>query len=216
MSLPITGQAQGLIQSTSQKSGSPAAFSAGWNNEFVISELEARYAALVKSGVVFSLNFPAAAFAAPSATALGAFALWNPAGSGKNIHLMDIQVALSTWTLVTTTTAVIAVIFIPNQTPTSVGQSGIAIRNNLVGGATQSVAAGYVSGTVAGAPVLGNRVVATFVLATAVGFGNLSAEDIVDGKVIIAPGSGIQIQAVSGTEADISGIVGLTWAELPA
>ena len=47
MSLPITGQAQGLFQQISQKSGTPQAFSSGWHNEMLVSELLPRYAAAV-------------------------------------------------------------------------------------------------------------------------------------------------------------------------
>jgi hypothetical protein len=216
MALQVTGSAQGLVASTAQKSGSPSAISVGWSNEQISSELLARFSNLVQAGVVFSLNFPAAAFAAPSATALGAFALFNPPNSGKNIHILDVQVAVTTWTLVTTTAVAIGMIFIPNQAPTSTTSTGAVPASNLVGSGTPTVAKPYITGTTVGAPVLANRIVADFLLATAAGAGDLWAVDHVDGAVVIAPGSGIQIQGVSGTEADVTGIVGITWAELPA
>lgn len=215
MALPVSGNSiKGTLPNIANGS-SNTSFSQQQFGELAVSELNARYAGLVLSGSVFSANFPAAAFAAPSATALGAFALFNPSGSGKNIVLLDVQVALTAWTLVTTTTAAIGILFIPNQTPTSTSSSGFAASTNLIGNGAASIAKGYVSGTTVGAPVLANRIVGTFVLATAVGFGDLSVVDHIDGAVIIAPNSGIQVQAVSGTEADITGIVGLTWAEIP-
>lgn len=216
MALQVTGQAQGLIATTAQKSGAPAAVSVGWSNEQISSELLPRFSNLVQAGVVFSLNYPSAAFAAPSATALGAFALFNPPNSGKNLHILDIQIGITTWTLVTTTAVVIGAIFIPNQAPTSTTNTGAVPASNLVGSGTPTVAKPYVTGTVVGAPLLANRVVADFLLATAAGAGDLWSVDHVDGAIVIAPGSGIQIQGVSGTEADVTGIVGITWAELPA
>ncbi len=216
MGVPVTGQAQGLVLNAPQKAGAPSAISIGWNNEAIMSELLPRFSTLAEAGVVFSVNFPAAALAAPSATALGAFALFNPPNSGTNLHILDIQIGVTTWTLVTTTSVPIGVIFIPNSVPTTTGNSGITVRNNLVGSSKGSASNPLVSGTTVGAPVLANRIVADFILATDVGAGDLFAVDHVDGAIVIAPGSGIQIQGLSGTEADVTAIVGITWAELPA
>jgi hypothetical protein len=215
MSLQITGQAQGLLLATSQKSGAPSAISTGWHNEALVTELLPRYADLVLTGVVFSLNFPAAAFAAPSSTATGAFFLYNPSGSGKNLVLLDTQVALTAFTAIATQTTAVGIIYVANQAPTSTSSTGITIRNNLIGSSNGSIAAGYVSGTLVGAPTLANRIIADFGVLTAVGFANASQKDEIAGSVIVAPGSGIEVQALNGTEADITGIVGITWAELP-
>lgn len=215
MALPVTGQAQGLVLGASQKAGSPAAISTGWHNEFLLTELLPRYSNLVQAGVVFSLNFPAAAFAAPSATATGAFFLFNPPGSGKNLHIIDCNIAITTWTLETTTTQAISIIPVPNQTPTGTSSTGVTIYNNLIGSGNKSVASGFVSGTLVGAPVLGLRTVGSFAMATAVGAESFWIKDEIAGAIIVPPGSGIEVQSVSATEADITGIVGLTWAELP-
>jgi len=180
----------------------------------IASEFFPRYAQLVLQGDVFATNFAAAALAAPSATATGAFFLFNPANSGKNLILLDSQVALTTWTLVTTTSVAIGIIPVANQTPTTTG-AGAAISNTLVGSGNASVAKTYASGTLVGAPVLAMRVIADFLLATAVGASVLAIKDEIAGAIIIPPGSGIEIQGVSGTEADVTAIVGLTWAELP-
>jgi hypothetical protein len=215
MALPITGQAQGLVLAASQKSGQPASVSTGWHNELLLTELLPRYSNLVQAGVVFEINFPAAAFAAPSATSTGAFFLFNQPNSGKNLHLIDTQVAVTTFTAIATASMAVAIIPVPNQTPTSTSSTGVTIYNALVGASNPTVAKGYVSGTLVGAPVLGQRTIASFVILTAVGAGALWQKDVIDGAVVVAPGSGIEIQSVSGTEADITGIVGLTWAELP-
>ena len=180
-----------------------------------LSEFFPRYSQATLQGDVFEMNFPAAAFAAPSSTALGAFNLFNPANSGKNLILLDAQVALTAFTPVTSVATAIGVIFIPNQTPTSTTSTGVTIYNALVGSGNASVAKGYVTGTVVGASVLAQRVLADFWINTAVGASPLIAKDEIAGAIIIPPGSGIEIQGVSGTEADVTGIVGLTWVELP-
>src|SRR5208282_5354941 len=192
MAQQITGQAQGsLVLQTSQKSGTPAALPTGWHTEALLSELLPRYSNLVQAGVVFQCNFPAAAFAAPSASAGGAFFLFNPANSGKNLHILDTQVAITAFTAIATAAMAVAIIPVPNQTPSSTTSTGFTAYNALIGSGNASVAKGFVTSTLSGAPVLGQHLIACFSVLTAVGTASFYEPKPIDGAVVVAPGSGI-------------------------
>jgi len=175
------------------------------------SELNARYANLVLSGSVFGVTFASASLAAPSATATGAFSLFNPANSGKNLVLLQVGFSLGI-TTASTTAANIGFQFVPNQTPTAV-TAGNTPQNALIGSGNISIAKAYTAGTLVGAPTVLGYTFQGF-------YSDLAASDFVvapfdiGGAVIIAPGSGIDIN----TSVAVTTIVGtftLIWAELP-
>lgn len=209
MPVQITGQAQGL-SSTSQKSGSPAAVNTGWQNELLKSDLFPRFAYMGLSGLIFGATWAAAATAAASATAVGAFGLFNPAGSGKNLVLLD---AFASLTTVAAATTVLQAGYqpIPNQTPTSQTSSTV-ISNLMIGNANASVAKALTAGTVVGAPTATVRSFASFYMDLAAGDAITSVRDQLDGAIIIAPNSTLAIVSVANTPTiNLS----LTWAELP-
>jgi hypothetical protein len=210
MSTQITGQAQGVVLSTSQKAGAPAAVSTGWHNELVKSDLLPRFAYLGLNGLIFGATFASAATAAASATATGAFALFNPSNSGKNLVLLD---ALASLTTVVAATTVLQIGYqpIPNQTPTAQTATTV-ISNLLVGSGNLSVAKALTAGTVVGAPTATVRSFASFYMDLAAGDQVTSVRDQLDGALIIAPGSTVAIVSVANTPTiNLS----LTWAELP-
>jgi len=210
MALPITGQAQGVVQTTSQKSGSPAAFSSGWHNEMIASELLPRYSYLALSGLVFSVTYASAAVAAPSATATGAFALFNPNNSGKNFVILNVAVPIITFAA-GTTGAGFGFQFVPNQQPTTPG-AGNTPQCTLIGSGNASSAKAYVSGTLVGAPtVLGWQAQGVYA--------DLAAGDFVtfvqdlSGQVTISPNSGVCLVTTGTFVPNL--IPTFTWAEIP-
>src|SRR5277367_3145070 len=98
----------------------------------LVTELNARYANLVLSGSVFGVSYTAAALIVPSATATGAFALFNPANSGKNLVILAGLSGLTAQTTPGTTGFAIGYQFVPNQTPTTV-TPGNTPQNALIG-----------------------------------------------------------------------------------
>src|SRR5712691_6754574 len=99
MSLQVTGAAQGPFLSTSQKSGIPSAFSTGFHNELLVSELMPRYAYLVASGNVYSGSVANANPTGVSTGILGAagtplILVWNPAGTNRNFYILQAFVSI--------------------------------------------------------------------------------------------------------------------------
>lgn len=183
----------------------------GKTGEGMVSELQARYYENVYRGNTFGVIYPAAALAAASATVLGAFALFNPANSGKNLVLLDLETELVSFTA-STTPLQVAMLAIPNQTPTSVGAGNTPI-NNLIGSGNTSIAKTYVSGTTVAAPTTSFRLMASFYADLAAGDVQGLYKDEVAGAVIIAPGSGIQLVAIA-TVPTHTAAVSMTWAEV--
>lgn len=213
MALQVTGQAQGLVLTSSQKSGTPPALSTGWHNELLASELLPRYGSLVLSGNVFCVGYTAAALAAPSATAGGAFTLYNPTGSGKNLIVLEITTALTAFTAVATTICAIGLYTFVNQTPSALTPGNTPI-NALVGSGQASAAKTYTAATIVGGNTFPARQVGNTGILTAVGFAGDLMKDEVAGALVIAPGSGFGL-AATATAADDTIQVCYTWAELP-
>lgn len=213
MSLQITGQAQGLVVPIAQKSGQANAVSTGWNNELLVSELIPRYAALALSGNVFDVTYTAASLAIPSATATGSFALFNPAGSGKNLVLLKVAVGLQTFTAGTTALG-IGLQYVPNITPTTTTPGNVP-QNALVGSQLGAVAKPFTAGTLVGAPTVLGTIFETFYADLAASSQPSGIQVEVDGAIIVAPGSGI---CLCSTAAPITNTVtcAYKWAELPA
>lgn len=218
MAQPITGQAQGLVLSTSQKAGQPAAISTGWHNELVASELLPRYAYLTLSGFVFSVAQAAAAALTAVGTTTTGLTLWNPSSSGKNLILLDCTIGITPLTFATVGVQVMLGGALQPTSPTfGAAQTPL---NNLVGSTSASVAkAGTGSSTIANSPVTGMRCVASAldaVLATSGGGSMMAAalKDEIAGAVVVPPGAVITLFGI-GTVADASVNAAYTWAELP-
>jgi len=158
---------QGNQGQTGKQVGQNLVVGLGEFTDQLITQLMARYYEQTVRGNVFGVVFAAAATAAPSATALPAFALWNPAGSGKNLVMLAIKAYLSTFTPGTTATAV-GLVPVLNQQPTSVG-AGNTPRCSLIGAPSTSVAATYVSGTMVAANTTASRIISAQYLDLAAG-----------------------------------------------
>ena len=180
--------------------------------ETAVSELQARYYENTYRGNVFGVSFPSAALAAASATTLGAFVLFNPAASGKNLVIHDIEIELTSFSA-STNPLQVGVVAIPNQTPTSVGAGNTPVCT-FVGNGAKSVATPYVSGTTVGAPTTPFRYSAGFYLDLAAS-DLQGAKDIVDGEIIVGQGSAIQLVALATVPTNAV-IVSMTWSEVPA
>jgi hypothetical protein len=212
MAIQITAQPQGVL-TASQKSGAPASLNSGWQNELLVSELLPRYGALVQYGVVFGVGYAAAALAAPSATQAGAFTLFNPLGSGKNLFILEITTALTTFTAVATTICAIGAYTFTNQQPSTLTPGNVPL-NALVGNGNASIAKTYTAATIVGGNTFPIRQVGNTGILTAVGFAGDLMKDEVAGALVIAPGSGFGL-AATATAADDTVQVAYTWAELP-
>jgi hypothetical protein len=198
---------------TGKQVGQVPVASAGEFGEVLVNELMARYYQQNYRGNLFCAGYAAAALAAPSATAAGSFTLYNPLGSGKNLVLLEITTALTTFTAVATTICAIGVYAFTNQTPTAL-TPGNTPQCALVGSGNTSIAKTYTAATIVGGSTVAIRQVGNTGILTAVGFAGDLIKDEVAGALIITPGSGFGL-AATATAADDTIQVGYTWAEIP-
>jgi hypothetical protein len=195
-----------------KQTGANISLSMGEYGEPLVTELQPRFYQQTYRGVTFTTQFPAAAAAAASATVLGAFALFNPLGTGKNLVMLDSTIALVSFTPATTPLQLSLVPF--TQVPTSVGAGPVAV-NTFIGGPLNaaSVSKTYVSGTTVAASTTAIKLLGNFYI-------DLAAGDVIgslvynfDGKLIIAPGSGISVVAIATVPTN-SIAVDFTWMEV--
>lgn len=184
-------------------------------SELLVSELLPPRYELAYRGLSFSASWTAAALAAASTT-FGAFILYNPAGSGKNLVLSKVQSVVTAFTPVATGQGW-GIFAVPSGAiaPTTTLAAGNTPNNNLVGG-PPAQAKTAVSGA--------NTVTATPVLLRLIGglYPDLAAGDVtalfeadLAGEIIVPPGGLIQISGIGGTPADVTIEVTMSWYELP-
>lgn len=177
------------------------------------SPVQMNYGLLTLSGLMVGGTWPAAATAAPSATAISAFCLFNPAGSGVNLHIAKITVMLTAFTAGTTATQVGILPF--TQIPTAQATTGTAKANMLIGTGNTPQAIQLVSGTTVGAVTVPIGIIASFYndLAASDAAGTVNEETA--GSLIVPPGSGIQLCGIGGTQANLTVAAAMRWAEIP-
>jgi hypothetical protein len=215
VALQITGQPQGVF-SASQKSGTPSSVNMGWHNELLKSDLLPRYSYLTLAGKVFSVgNTAFAALTAPG-TAVTGLTLFNPANSGVNALVLDIEAAFTPVTLATV--AVTPVLSGVAQAYTPTGLTTLTPASALVGNSATPQCKTYSAATVA---ATGNilRIIGNVLLTvlTTSGGANASAvyiKDDVAGAIIVPPGNLVYLGGL-GTVADATVAASMTWAELP-
>ena len=208
----IQAQAGG-IPNIANKSGQNNC-AAGWLNEILVSELAPNYSALAQIGLLFSTAATAVTLAATHASPIAAgtgtpiISIFNPANSGKNLHLIKMLQATTSgtpggplvWNLIPNPANITATSAAPFNT-LSLSQAGSVARcwnNTALTGSTAGTAF-RTAGGAAAAAVTGT--VLTFV-------------EEFKGSIIIPPGSMLALAATAaGTTHIISAFA--EWAELP-
>lgn len=174
----------------------------------MVTELNGRYAELVSRGLVFlAANQAATALSLLSATATGLI-LTNPAGSGKQLVILDVCVSLATSpagiaTLAHAANVNTAAAAVTHTTPLSVRNAQLgntAVGVGLADGAATLPAAPVVVRGLGGGPVAASSITPPFI------------RDEVAGQLILLPGTAWSL--TSATTA-ISVIASIHWAELP-
>lgn len=211
MAIPVSGQVQkGVLPSLSSGTSSQP-LTQGQYGEVLVSELNARYTNLVLAGQVFGITYASGTVAAPSATSTGPFALFNPAGSGKNLVLLETTIPVTTFTA-GTTGAGFGFQFVANQTPSAI-TAGNTQLNALIGSSNASVAKTYTAGTLVGAPTTIGYLVSGAYLDLAAGNNQIAQSSDIGGAIVIAPNSGICI-VMTGTLV-CTLVPSVLWAEVP-
>jgi hypothetical protein len=168
----------------------------------------ARYYDAVVRGNVFvaSLQSAVALGTALTATAV-TFTLYNPAGSGKNLVIMQTSLAV-----VVATTAgfvVYAVNGTPGQAvPATVTVLASGIQNALVGGGSNPTGVVYSAATLPAAPVA-RRVLGGIISTTPGGVHTIV--DQIDGGIVLTPNMAVTIQGIT---TNATGVIGMVWEEV--
>ena len=199
---------QAQVGNQSANDGFTTDLRAGRGGELMVSRLNPREYELVRLGRVFTASNQAVkALSTLNVTCTG-FALSNPLGSGTNLVLLDVCVAL-----VSAPAGIASVHIAAQMLPhgTAVAHtSSLSVRNFLLGGPVAGVGVVDDEATLPATPVairaIGGGPVAT---------GSIHApfiKDDVGGQIIVAPGTNISLGYVTTA---ISVIASMTFAELP-
>ena len=197
---------QGNQGQTGKQLGQNLTASFGEYSDLLVSELQARYYENVYRGAVFSTaNSGAQALSVASATFTG-LAVANPAGSGKNLVLLDASFGVAA---VITAACSVVLAYAPIVALTA----GTAVGPNcmLVGGGVASVAKVGASAALGAAPTV-LRVLSGTGWVTATAQGQFSIKDEIAGAIIIAPG---QLLCIEALVAAVTVAASMTWAEVP-
>lgn len=140
----------------------------------------------------------------------GAFTLYNPINSGKNLVVIDVDMGYVSGTLGSGTVWLCA-----NTNPVAAAVTGTAIvpTNLLIGGAV-GVGKAFTTSTLPVAPTTIHPIwVLAPMLATSV-FAPLSERIILDGKYIVAPGCALSFEAVAGAGSTPLVTFSMSWEEV--
>lgn len=202
---------QGQVGPQTLSDGSFNTIRAGKAGEASVSELQPRYYEQVYRGNVF--NAASQATTTPSGAGLittSVFAVANPAGSGKNMALIQLDYA-ACGTSTVLSQAVFGFQAFSNTAITS--STAITIRNCLIGNGTTSIATAISSGNLVTAPIVIKPIYATQEVTTVAGYA-LGTPISIDlgGSFILTPGTAVAVQQITGITAFMAG---LTWLEYP-
>lgn len=225
MALQVTGQAQGLVQTVSQKAGAPAAVSTGWHNEILKSDLLPRFSYLALAGTVYSCSTAGAGvtlaaqnlFSTAIATLQPILCLYNPLSNTKNFVVLSAWAGLSTATATQATTGGLLFICNPSQNISN-AQSATPVSNltlKAVGSSAIGITNVALTGAVGNATVLRPMQAPLANTVTSI-TAPLSATlvDPIDGAIIVPPGGYLGIaNGISVATGNV--VAGFTWAELP-
>lgn len=138
-------------------------------------------------------------------------AIWNPVGSGVNLHIHSVSVGYVSGTL---GPGSIVYGYVPSQgTVPTTGTEITPVCNKL--GAPRGIARAFTGSTVNATPLL---LKPAFIMGAFVGGANncpAPAVDIIDGAICVQPGSVFVIQGVAGAGTSPLVILSATWEEVP-
>lgn len=185
----------------------------GKQAQVIMGQSGGKYSEAVSRGNCYAAQ-TAAAGVAPG-TALGttaAFTLYNPRGSGKDLHVMKLDMGFISGTL---GAGVVHICSETDVTATAPSGTAIAPRNLYVGGANNSVALPYTTATV---PTTAAKMIGTLctfgAMVTTTAVPPLQVEKDVDGSIIIQPGGSISLHATAAAGSSPLVVFNATWEEV--
>jgi hypothetical protein len=175
----------------------------------VVQDAHGRFTEAVYRGGVFVASTQAGvALSTALSTTQTGFTLTNPAGSGKNLFILQASIALTT-----APAGIASLVWAANTNPTAsavVQTTPLTVRNALLGSPLGAVGLAASAVTLPAAPAVvrpvGGGPVAT---------GSVTTSPIIDpfdGGLALAPGTALSLSALTTA---ISAICSLLWEELP-
>ncbi len=192
--------------------GSQIVARGGRTGEQVVADAHGRYQEAVLRGNVYTACLQASTtFTLFGTTSATGFILSNPAGSGKNLSILQIAYARVTAESAAIEQLVLSASYAGQTLSTN---TAISVRNMLVGNAAVGVAAPYSISTLSAAGVIIAPFAVPSVSATAAV--NASPICMVDygGSIVVQQGAWLQLAA--GFTNTLAGIASMTWEEVAA
>jgi hypothetical protein len=201
---------QGNQGQTGKQTGQNITVGVGEFSEALVTELQPRYLEQAYRGNIFFAALQAAvAVTNLSATATGLI-LSNPAGSGKNLWLLDLGVQQA----VAAAAAIDSLVLAANVNPiaaATVHTTPLTVRAALLGSASTAVGLADSAATLPAAPVVIRSLYAPSISATATTSVPPYVKDEIAGLIGLAPGTTISLSATTA----ISVLAHISWLELP-
>lgn len=198
------------IQAPKLATGTNTPVAQGNLGEMLVSELMPRYYLAAYSGLVFTASTQGAIAVTNLATGATGFILSNPAGSGKNLVILEVIVAQDLAAAAAIDVISLAAVTNPIATAT-VHTTPLTVQPSLIGGGASAVGKADSSATLGATPVIVRTIFANSISATATTGPAPFVKDDVGGALIISPGCAIALNAASATSFQTT----VTWAELP-
>lgn len=218
---------QGQIGAQIAGDGTQPILRQGRTSELIVSQAHPRYNEVTSTGSVYSLVLPATTTGAGAGNLVGAaaaaatqFALWNPVGSGVNICIMEVCVAIVSATTMPAGPPFHGVIVGSVPSIASTFDSGRAAQNAR--GGSGAPRAKYVNTAAqAGTTLTGGSAPITFrameLSFSATGFASPAGtyvDEHVDGEIVLPPGTGwLPLWASAGTS--MLNAYSVVWEEIP-
>lgn len=175
-----------------------------------VQDAHGRYLESAYRGNLFmASNSANQALSVGNSTATGII-LSNPAGSGKNLAIIEVIGALDV-----AATAMGAVALYANVNPIAAATTHttpLTIRSCLLGVTGNSVAFADSAATLPATPIIVRPLLSVYWITANAAVVNLSFKDDVGGALILTPGTTASVQAVTTA---VTGVFSMTWEELP-
>lgn len=184
---------------------------AGKGGDLIVSELNGRYYENSYRGNTFSSGVTGSGVAPGTALSTTApFALYNPAGSGKNLVILRSSAGYISGTIGAGTVFYCANTVV-GAAPTT--GSALTVVNNLIGSGTAAVGKPFVTATLPVAPTILRPFFSLTAILASTAVNPYQVEDEIAGEFIVAPGATFSIEAVAAAGTTPLLTYGISWVE---
>lgn len=211
--MAVQFEAQGVVGTQTNSDGTTKTFRMGKGGHQLANLGNGKYYELVRDGVVF-IGQTAVTGVAPG-TAIGttaAAALYNPAGSGKLVVLLQTSLGYVSGTL---GAGLISYCVNTNLVAAAVTGTAMAHRNALVGATASAAASALTTATLPAAPQPVRTLCSLGASLASTAVQPWQVLDDVDGALILKPGATVSLQGTTAAGSTPLVCISWMWAELP-